>query len=148
MGKISTTGGTKYSKMDQVKFFKGCLPQISFGSFLNTLSQMSDWVLNISLGLTLFLRHYKVGEKMDLVFWPFKRIYKSLGKIDWILTIQKTLSKLKSRFSIQCKICSYSRNYNISLNKKRNSVIKILSVTKQMIKIKTLKHSMNCVQNL
>ena len=27
---------TKYSKMDQVKFFKGCLPQISPVPFLNT----------------------------------------------------------------------------------------------------------------
>ena len=48
--------GTKYSRMDQVKFledslclgrpyrfksFKGCLPQISLGPFLNTLSQIS-----------------------------------------------------------------------------------------------------------
>ena len=30
----------KYSRMDQEKFFKGCLPQISFGPFLNTLSQI------------------------------------------------------------------------------------------------------------
>ena len=31
--------GTKYSKMDQVKFFKGCLPQILLVPFLDTLSQ-------------------------------------------------------------------------------------------------------------
>ena len=30
--------GTKYSRMDQVKFFKGCFPQILLGPFLNTLS--------------------------------------------------------------------------------------------------------------
>ena len=58
-----TTNGTKYSRMDQVKFvkdslskiwrgkicikqtiflqiFKGCLPQILFGPFLNTLTQI------------------------------------------------------------------------------------------------------------
>ena len=34
------TYGSRYSKMDQVKFFKGCLPQIFFGSFLNTLTHM------------------------------------------------------------------------------------------------------------
>ena len=28
---------TKYSRMDQVKFFKGHLPQILLGTFLNTL---------------------------------------------------------------------------------------------------------------
>ena len=27
--------GTKYPRMDQVKFFRGCLPQILLGSFLN-----------------------------------------------------------------------------------------------------------------
>ena len=27
--------------MDQVKFFKGCLPQVLLGPFLNTLSHMS-----------------------------------------------------------------------------------------------------------
>ena len=30
--------GAKYSRMDQVKFFKGCFPQILIGLFLNTLS--------------------------------------------------------------------------------------------------------------
>ena len=31
---------SKYSRMDQVKFFKGCLLQILLGPFLNTLSQL------------------------------------------------------------------------------------------------------------
>ena len=31
---------TKYSTMDQVKFFKGCLPQILLGPFLNTLTDI------------------------------------------------------------------------------------------------------------
>ena len=32
--------GTKYSKMDTLKFFKGCLPLVSLGPFLNTLSHI------------------------------------------------------------------------------------------------------------
>ena len=32
--------GTKYSRMDQVKFFKGYLPQILLGLFLDTLSHL------------------------------------------------------------------------------------------------------------
>ena len=32
--------GTKYPGMAQVKCFKGCLPQILLGSFLNTLSHI------------------------------------------------------------------------------------------------------------
>ena len=38
--------GTKYSRMDQVKFFKGCLPQVLLGPFLNTLSHIFDSVIN------------------------------------------------------------------------------------------------------
>ena len=34
------TFGTKYLRMNQVKFVKGCLPQISLGPFLNTLSRL------------------------------------------------------------------------------------------------------------
>ena len=29
-----------YSRMDQVKVFKGCLPQILLGPFLNTVTQL------------------------------------------------------------------------------------------------------------
>ena len=32
--------GTKYSRMDQAKFFKGCLPQILLDPFLNTLTHV------------------------------------------------------------------------------------------------------------
>ena len=31
---------SKYSRMEQVKFFKGCLPQVLLGPFLNTLPHM------------------------------------------------------------------------------------------------------------
>ena len=37
---MCSTYGTKYSRMDQVKFSKGCLPQIIHGPFLNTFSHM------------------------------------------------------------------------------------------------------------
>ena len=36
----STSNESRYSKMDQVKFFKDCLPQILLGPFLDTLTQM------------------------------------------------------------------------------------------------------------
>ena len=38
--KITKTYVTLYSKMDQIKFFKGCLPHILLGQFLNALSHM------------------------------------------------------------------------------------------------------------
>ena len=31
---------SRYLRTDQDKFFKGCLPQILFGSFLNTLTHI------------------------------------------------------------------------------------------------------------
>ena len=40
---------TFYFRWDQVKIFKGCLPQILIGPLLNTLSQMFDWVFNTPL---------------------------------------------------------------------------------------------------
>ena len=42
-----------------LKFFKGCLPQILPGPFLNTLFQMFDSVLNMILGIILgILRNF------------------------------------------------------------------------------------------
>ena len=38
---LAWTNGKKYSRMDQVKLFKGCLPQIFLGPFLGTLSKIS-----------------------------------------------------------------------------------------------------------
>ena len=45
--------GTKFSGMDQVKFFKGCLPQILLGPFLNTLSQMLILLLLLAFPLPI-----------------------------------------------------------------------------------------------
>ena len=48
------TNGTKYSRMDRVKFFKGCLPQILLGPFFKW---KFTWIAIdpiITLNLTLF----------------------------------------------------------------------------------------------
>ena len=37
-----------YSRMDQVKLFKGCLPQILIGPFLNTLTHIFREVNEVS----------------------------------------------------------------------------------------------------
>ena len=48
-----------YSRMDQVKSLKGCLPQILLGLFLNTLSQiMFMFIYLIWINLILFLYFY------------------------------------------------------------------------------------------
>ena len=46
--------GTKYSRMDQVKFFKGCLPQVSLGPFWNTWTHMTF----LLRGLLIFMFSY------------------------------------------------------------------------------------------
>ena len=38
----------KYSRMDRVKFFKGCIPQILLGPFLDTLPYLADGVISRS----------------------------------------------------------------------------------------------------
>ena len=44
----------KYSRMGQVKLFKGCLPQILRCPFLNTLSQMvSTLLINLCLNISI-----------------------------------------------------------------------------------------------
>ena len=40
MGMGMGANGIKYSRVDQVKFFKGCLPQILLGPLLNNLFQI------------------------------------------------------------------------------------------------------------
>ena len=52
--------GTKYSRMDQVKFFKGCFPQILLGRFLNTVSHI---FFKISL-----LRSCEAQQKITNIF--------------------------------------------------------------------------------
>ena len=47
--------GTKYSRMDQAKFFKGCLPQTLLRPFLNNLPHIQvydrDRVININYNI-------------------------------------------------------------------------------------------------
>ena len=42
--------GTKYSRMEQIKILKGCLPKISLGPFLKTLSQIVVTLLKYVAG--------------------------------------------------------------------------------------------------
>ena len=47
--------GTKYSRMDQVKFLKGCLPQVLLGPFLDTLSHLVlKNMIQFTIGLDIF----------------------------------------------------------------------------------------------
>ena len=53
-----------YSRMDQVKVFKGCLPQNLLGLFLNTLSHMT-----LEIRRTFALPHPPLGYQISLIFF-------------------------------------------------------------------------------
>ena len=55
-GAALTSYGIKYTRMDQAKFSKGCLPQNLLGPFLNTLSHMKHLVK--PLYNIFFVRHW------------------------------------------------------------------------------------------
>ena len=50
---------TKYSWMDQAKFFKGYLPQILLGPFLNTLSQITVGIISFQNEISTLLFHHR-----------------------------------------------------------------------------------------
>ena len=57
-----------------LKFFKGCLSQILLIPFLNTLTQMFDWILNTPL-LDILLSAYQIylqQESRTSIFKVFK----------------------------------------------------------------------------
>ena len=68
--KTWTTNETKYSRMAQINFFKGCLPEISLGPFLNTLPKYNDYKLGANLNkrkrstfVIKFVRNFEIFVK-------------------------------------------------------------------------------------
>ena len=53
---------TKYSRMDQVKFFKVCLPQILLGPFLNTLTHILEELISREK-----VKQFDMIEAIDLI---------------------------------------------------------------------------------
>ena len=49
--------GTKYSRMNQVKLYKGCLPQTLPGPFLNTLTYLLDPILRFMTNIASFFQY-------------------------------------------------------------------------------------------
>ena len=97
--------GTKYSRMDGGKFFKGCLPQILLGLFLNTLFYYKKfenidyivlgtmrWLVHIFL-YTISLKDFKLMFKGLLITSPFCWISLSFMCYLW----------QKYKFKMKCK---------------------------------------------
>ena len=65
--------GTKYSRMDQVKIFKGYLPQILFSPFLNTLSHtIVQWRHAVIKSTSISMRVFRVFSTCrDLFFYSW-----------------------------------------------------------------------------
>ena len=90
---LSGKYGSRYSRMDQVKFmedlgrpyyfkfFKGCLPQILLGPFLNTLTHM---IYSFSLNMSIFTtgqlsgKFFKVRSHWKMCFeWHLEKLMAS-----------------------------------------------------------------------
>ena len=70
---ICRTFVTKYSRMDQEKFFKGYRPQISLGLLLNTLSILWGWLLLIERCLSVSRGFNKVS--WNCIKYAKKRVF-------------------------------------------------------------------------
>ena len=98
-----------YSKMDQVKFFKGCLPQILFGPFLNTLSHLfwsSSFLIKTSISLMIIFQMIV----FNLLNFAFPNIL-SLKIFDWSILSQKSLKdfqKYRESYRVDNFVCMES----------------------------------------
>ena len=108
---------TKYSRINQVKYFKVCLPQILLGLFLNSLPKTMkqkyiQWTLSIST--TLYLELLSISNKnlgpldicvvsklflslyLELLYLEFFSISnKNLGPLRLFLSLSRTFSRLR-----------------------------------------------------
>ena len=95
--------GSRYSRMDQVKFFKGCLPQILLGPFLNTLThyiasdpscctvinEILNWRdhcnfkfhIQIIMYLYLFLKRCLLFDILHYIFCLYTKLYIRISKV-------------------------------------------------------------------
>ena len=79
-----------YSRMDQVKVFKGCLPQNLLGLFLNTLSHMT-----LEIKRTVVLPHPPLGYQMSLIF--FKSLANQAFFYSYVIHFQTTFGEYLTR---------------------------------------------------
>ena len=69
------TYGSKHSRMDQIKVFKGFLPQILLGPFLNTLSHLSVpyfWEVTRRCTKNKFSKHIQKLPKDSVIYFVEK----------------------------------------------------------------------------
>ena len=58
--------GAKYSRIDQVKLFKDCLPESLLGPFLKTLSQICFWLIyELDAQQWLFIKYSIPGRNKE-----------------------------------------------------------------------------------
>ena len=85
---------TKYSRMEEVKFFKGCLPQILLGLFLNNVSRilLFRWVqlrwiffcaLHYFLPFLIFGNDYTIFsvKTKSIVFYTSKALWNTYNEL-------------------------------------------------------------------
>ena len=81
----------RYSRTEQVKFFKGCLPHILLGPFFNTLSHLS-----VAQSLISFMNNYSDVEFLT----PFATTCQIVGAWEHIVSVSKYMERLHLLFRI------------------------------------------------
>ena len=95
------TNGKKYSRMDQVKLFKGCLPQIFLGPFLGTLSKIScerGFILTLSWRRPLSYRNQSIdlqSKSMDWFLYDNGLHHKRVKWVEWKWTVITSTPRVK-----------------------------------------------------
>ena len=91
-----------YSRVDQVKFFKGCLPQILLGSFSNTLTHISrntiklqDYEIKYHPTTKVILKNLKTTNNRR----------PSDSKSPIVTSDMKRITKIKSNPDLYCYNC-------------------------------------------
>ena len=105
--------GSRYSRMDQVKFFKGCLPQILLAPFFNILFYLIKLCIETSLTLFRsilpFIWHLSWQFWRNATFVPYKCLWLDI------------VSGVKSgKFSNSVLLIPLENSVLVSKRKKRN----------------------------
>ena len=73
----------KNSKWHHFKFFKGCLPQVLLGPFLNTLTQIFLLTVVFKSSQHIFLEKAYFSKTLFGKLWSIKYLFSIYGKIAW-----------------------------------------------------------------
>ena len=91
--------------MDKVKFFKGCLPQISLGPFLNTLSHIF-----FSFFLNIFSKQFRWRLRLSGISWSVGYIFQIYHFLKMILLARRSILEEQINWFFVCVVQASTKN--------------------------------------